>query len=322
MTNGASAPVEVMVVGEYFCDLIFSGLQAPPRLGAELLADGLLVRPGGCYNMALALTRLGLSTVWATDFGIDLFSRLVLDRAKSDGLDARAFRYLPQSVQRVSAAFSHGSERGFISFSETAVRPPELGVVGLLRPAWLLQSFRFDGDWLTFVSDAKASGAKVFSDCRHGDFTLETPGIREFLALSDVFSPNEAEALALTGRTDVDAALGDLLAMTPTVVIKRGPLGAVGANKDKRVAIAAPMLSVVDTIGAGDAFNAGYLAAQSWGYGFSDCVRLAVACGSLSTTGAGSSATPDTISLATFIADHTEGGAPPLKPARTPLFAS
>ena len=321
MTNGANALVEVMVVGEYFCDLIFSGLQAPPRLGAELFADSLTVRPGGCYNMALALTRLGIRTVWATDLGTDLFSRLVQEEASKDQLDPRAFRTVAGSVERVSAAFSHGSERGFISFSETEVRPPELGIVSKLRPAWLLQSFRFDPDWLSFVSDAKASGARVFSDCRHGDFTLDTPGVREFLALSEVFSPNEAEALALTGRTDVEAALGDLLALTPTVVIKRGPLGAIGADKSGRASVAAPQVTVVDTIGAGDAFNAGYLAAQTWGSGFSDCLRVAVACGSLSTTGAGSSATPDSKSLAAFLAEHGDGGPPPLKPARTPLVA-
>ena len=322
MTNRPSATVEVMVVGEYFCDLIFSGLEAPPRLGAELFADGLTVRPGGCYNMALALTRLGISTVWATDFGTDLFSRLVLEQASGDGLDPRAFRSVTHSVQRISAAFSHGSERGFISFSETEVRPPDPALLGRLRPAWLLQSFRFDTDWLAFIAAAKANGASIFSDCRHGAFTLETPGVRALLALSDVFSPNEAEALALTGRTDLKTALGDLAALTPTVVIKLGPRGAIGLHKGECVAIAAPPMMVVDTIGAGDAFNAGYLAADRWGCRFSDCVRIAVACGSLSTSGAGSSATPDAKSLASFMNDHADGGTFLLSPASTPLFAS
>ena len=61
--------VDVLVAGEYYCDLIFSGLDAPPTLGGEVFARGLTVRPGGCYNIALGLTRLGVRTAWACDFG-------------------------------------------------------------------------------------------------------------------------------------------------------------------------------------------------------------------------------------------------------------
>ena len=59
------------MVGEYFCDLIFSGLSGVPKPGAEFFADGLTMRPGGCYTSALALTRLGVASAWAADFGTD-----------------------------------------------------------------------------------------------------------------------------------------------------------------------------------------------------------------------------------------------------------
>jgi len=291
---------DVLVAGEYFCDLIFSGLGAPPRLGDEVLARDLAVTPGGCYNMALALTRLGLKTAWATEFGTDLFSRLVVEAAERDGLDPIAFRHRDESIQRVSAAFSDGVDRGFLSYSETEVRPPDLGLTRRLNPLWLLQSFRFEPIWLDFLRAAKASGVRIFSDCRGGAFTLDTPGVATFLKLSSIFSPNEAEALALTGATNIDGALNRLAEFCPTVVIKRGAAGASGIDNGRRVDIAAPRVDVVDTVGAGDAFNAGFLAGELWGSGFAECLELAVACGSLSTTGAGSSAAPDAVRLVTF----------------------
>lgn len=92
---------DVLVAGEYYCDLIFAGIDRPPALGDEVIAESLSVRTGGCYNMAVALTRLGVATAWACDFGADLFSRLALEAAKSDGIDPVAFRHQQRSVQMV-----------------------------------------------------------------------------------------------------------------------------------------------------------------------------------------------------------------------------
>ena len=302
MTATGKGSCDVLVVGEYFCDLIFSGLSDVPKPGAEFFADGLTMRPGGCYTSALALTRLGVASAWAADFGTDIFSRIVLSEAERDGIDSRAFHRLDDSAQRVSAAFSHRGERGFISFSETEVTPPDPRLLDRLKPKWLLQTFRFDAEWLDFLLAAKARGIKIFGDCRHGDFDLSTPGVRQFIGLLDVFSPNEAEALALTGKADITSAIEELAAITPTVIVKRGPFGASAIDRGKRVDAPAPVVDVVDTVGAGDAFNAGFLAGTVWGSGLAECVRLAVACGSLSTTGTGSGAVPTAAELASFTA--------------------
>ena len=66
MTATGKGPCDVLVVGEYFCDLIFSGLSDVPKPGAEFFADGLVMRPGGCYTSALALTRLMSGLLYGT----------------------------------------------------------------------------------------------------------------------------------------------------------------------------------------------------------------------------------------------------------------
>jgi sugar/nucleoside kinase (ribokinase family) len=310
MSREGTGRSEVLVVGEYFCDLIFAGLSNVPRPGAEFFAGGLTVRPGGAYNMALALTRLGIDTSWAVDFGTDLFSRLVLEQSARDHLDPAAFNLLAYDVQRVSAAFTHASERGFISYSQTEVLPPPVALLDRLRPQWLLQTFRFSRPWLDFLRAARARDIRIFADCAHGDFTLETPGVREFLSLVDIFSPNEAEALSLTGRHEVDEALDDLTAIVPAVLVKCGSLGASAIARGRHFDVAAPSVEVVDTVGAGDAFNAGFLAGAVWESGFEECVRLAVACGTLSTLGAGNAALPDGAELSAYAAG-LPGATPP-----------
>ena len=292
---------DVLVAGEHYCDLIFTGLSAKPAYGEEVIAQSLSTRPGGCYNMALGLTRLGLRTAWASDFGTDLFSLIVLDTAKDDGIDPVAFRQLDRPAPMVSAAFSDARDRGFITYRGADVVPPDLDLIAKLQPRWLLQSFRYTSDWLRFIWAAKDSGIQIFGDCNGDDVTLECAGVREFIGLCDVFSPNETEALRLTGMSSVEAALERLTELVPVVLIKRGANGVTASIDGRRYDATAPAVEVVDTVGAGDAFAAGYLASVLWEQPVADRLRTAVACGTLSTTGAGNSANPTAAELNAFI---------------------
>jgi sugar/nucleoside kinase (ribokinase family) len=291
---------DVLVAGEYYCDLIFSGLDATPEYGREIIASGLTTRPGGCYNMALGLTRLGIRTAWASDFGTDLFSRLVLDAAREDDIDPVAFRPLDRPASMVTAAFADARERGFITYRGTDIVPPEAEVVTRLKPRWLLQSFRYTPQWLGFVRHARDKGVRIFGDCSDDGATLDTPGVREFIELCDVFSPNEAEALRLTGAHSTDAALAVLGKITPAVLIKCGANGVRAMIEGTRYAETAPKVEVIDTVGAGDAFAAGYLAGAVWDLPAVERLRMAVACGTLSTLGPGSSANPTAAELKAF----------------------
>lgn len=292
---------DVLVAGEWYCDLIFSGLDAAPGYGEEVIASGLSTTPGGNYNMALGLKRLGIRTAWSADFGTDLFSGIVRDAARAEGLDPVAFRETGGPAPMVSAAFADARERGFITYRGIDVAPPAADLVQTLQPRWLLQSFRFTPEWLAFIEAARQNGVRVFGDCNGDGATLETPGVREFLALCDVFSPNEAEALTLTGTRSVEAALAVLAPLVPTVLIKCGASGVMASVDGARFAEAAPKVAVVDTVGAGDAFAAGYLAGVVWDLPIEEQLRAAVACGTLSTLGPGSSANPTATELRAFV---------------------
>ena len=81
-----AASYDILVVGDYCLDLIFTGLPAMPALGKEIFSSGCTMLPGGSYNAAVAMHRLGLRVGWASDFGNDDFSRFVMDHARQEGL--------------------------------------------------------------------------------------------------------------------------------------------------------------------------------------------------------------------------------------------
>ncbi len=79
----------------------------------------------------------------------------------------------------------------------------------------------------------------------------------------DLLFANEDELFQLTRRTDLDGALADMAAKVPTLVITRGPAGAIAVERGTRIDIpAAPLTRLVDTTGAGDLFAAGFLTAR------------------------------------------------------------
>jgi sugar/nucleoside kinase (ribokinase family) len=106
---------EVLVLGDYFCDLIVTGLKESPRLGADIFGESLEIMPGGTYIIVTALHRLGVRTRWLASLGNDLFSQFVLAEAQREGLDMSLFQCFDQPLRSMSLSFSFVHDRGFIS---------------------------------------------------------------------------------------------------------------------------------------------------------------------------------------------------------------
>jgi sugar/nucleoside kinase (ribokinase family) len=105
-------------------------------------------------------------------------------------------------------------------------------------------------------------------------------GVDELLHDVDVLLANEAEACAMAGTRDRDAALEVLASHCDCVVIRRGPEGAVGIAGGEIRSVPADPVAVVDTTGAGDCFNAGFLAGWLSGLPIEHSLALGVICGS------------------------------------------
>ena len=111
--------------------------------------------------------------------------------------------------------------------------------------------------------------------------------LRELLPLIDVLLPNELELTSIAGARDLEKALRTLHTNCTTVVAKIGADGAIALENDRVVRVTPPPITGIDTTGAGDSFNAGFLHAWLDGRPLQASLRAGVACGSLSTRALG-----------------------------------
>jgi sugar/nucleoside kinase (ribokinase family) len=294
---------DVILFARYFCDLIFTGLPELPRLGADLFGTSFDMVPGAGFSTALAFKRLGLRAGWVCDFGDDFFSQFVLDAARREGLDSSLFRLHAFPLRQVSVAFSFPHDRGFISYVDAYERPAPAPLIARHRPrVALLSSLSYGDEQAALAAAARAAGTLVYMDCQSQSVSLATPGVAEALQRVDIFAPNGAEAMALTGALTVENALAQLAALTSLVIIKCGAAGAIAQSGAQIVSVPAIPVEVFDTTGAGDCFNAGFLYGYLRGETLESCLRYGNICGGLSTTARGGAAAPSAAQVNEWVA--------------------
>jgi sugar/nucleoside kinase (ribokinase family) len=134
---------------------------------------------------------------------------------------------------------------------------------------------------------AHEAGASTSLDPNWDPSGAWNSGLNELLRSVDVFLPNEMEALRIARISELAMALERLHALGPLVVVKRGPDGAVAYGGGTEVRAAGVATEVIDTTGAGDAFDAGFVAGHLAGETLERSLSLANACGALSTRAVG-----------------------------------
>lgn len=284
--NNAEPPAcEVLVFGDYFCDIIITGMPEPPRFGADIYGEALEVSPGGAYILTAALHRLGIRVRWHARLGNDMFSRFILEEAQQEGLDMTLVELHDLPLRSVSLSFSFVHDRGFISHSDPFPDYDPGVVIASQKPRWVVNA-PFDGSESSrsLIDLTHGLGGKVFTDCQFTTSTLDEPGLTDTLRMTDIFAPNQSEAAQLTGESDPKKAAARLAKFCPLVIIKCGAQGAVAQAGESVWHSPAIPVEVVDTTGAGDSFNAGFLAAHLNGETLETCLRYGNICGGLSTT--------------------------------------
>ncbi len=281
---------DVLVFGDYFLDLIFTGLPTMPALGKEIFGTGFEMIPGGAFNSAVAMQRLGLKVGWAADFGNDEFSRWVADRAAAEGLDTSLFAWHDRPLRRVTVALSYPEDRAFVTYTDA---DPQLPAAMKALATASARAVYLSGVYYGGLLDAglllvRAKRMKLVMDGNSGDeVVLANPAVRKAVKSADVFLPNAAEAKRMTGCADLESALHELGALCPLVVIKDGAAGAYAIAGGQVYHEPAIPVTPVDTTGAGDCFNAGFVKAWLDGRPIPECLRWGNVVGGLSTTAAG-----------------------------------
>jgi sugar/nucleoside kinase (ribokinase family) len=285
-----SPEYDVLVVGDYCLDLIFTGLPNLPQLGREVFGSGFAMIPGGTYNNAVAMHRLGLKVAWAADFGNDDFSQFVETRALQEGLPESHFVHHSRALRNITAALSFPEERAFVTYYDT---PPSLPAAMKALPRVSARMVYLPGVYHGPFLDAglllvRAKKMRMVMGGNFGDeVRLDMPSVRRACQSADLFLPNADEARRMTGIQELDRAIRRLAEVCPLVVVKDGPNGAFACSRGEILHMAALSLQPVDTTGAGDCFDAGFVKAWLEGRPLADCLRWGNIVGGLSTLALG-----------------------------------
>jgi sugar/nucleoside kinase (ribokinase family) len=158
--------------------------------------------------------------------------------------------------------------------------------------------------------EAKEAGMSTSLDPDHDPSGKWNGGMRELLCYVDFFFPNEHECMNIAGAANLDAAANCLRSLAGVTVIKRGAEGAVLVSAGCTISTPAFAITPVDTTGAGDSFNAGYLFQYLRGSPQEQCLLWGNACGALSTQSlGGTEGFPHPGEVERFLADRgAEGG--------------
>ena len=267
--------VDVVCVADPYLDLIFRGLPSLPVAGTEQNAAGLVVVPGGIANVAYALGRLGLAAIICAPRGQDAAGRFLAELVADAGVTwvGRASNVTP-----VTVSLPAGGDRALVS----VMPPPTVDVETLASITARAAVVDLPSKPL-LVSVPPPSSPQVYAVV--GDPEVDMLVGRPLPSLDDLHALilNEREASRLTGQSDAHEAAAHLASLGTTVVVTRGPSGAIAVEPDGRtVAVAAVPADIVDATGAGDLFIAAYIWADLAGHPIEERLRRATSYASLS----------------------------------------
>ncbi len=292
---------DIAVIGDVNPDLILTGKDIIPEFGQveKWIDDAELTIGGSAGIFAVGAAKLGLKVTFIGKVGDDHFGHFMKDRMTAQGIDVSGLVIDPSVKTGLSISLSDGNDRAILTFGGSNLllnfQDIDFEIVAQSRHLhsgsfYLLNNIRQD---LAIVyKKAKEMGLSTSIDTNYDPKEKWEDDIFNVLDYTDVFLPNMTELMAISGEKDPDSAIWHLTENRNLLVaVKNGEDGAF-AEKDKvRYSAETIQVKPVDTTGAGDSFDAGFLFGFLNGLGIEKSLRIGCICGALSTLGIGGTST-------------------------------
>jgi sugar/nucleoside kinase (ribokinase family) len=305
---------DILVIGELNVDLILTGEDVTPTFGqAEKLVDDATLTVGSSSAIfACGASRLGLRVAFTGKVGDDDFGRFMLRSLEGHGVDTTHITVDANIKTGLTLHLSRPHDRAMLTYpgSIAAFQADEVDRSLLARTRHLHMSSFFLQSGIRpaasgLFAAAHAAGVTVSLDPGWDPVERWNGALQQALAHVDIFLPNQQEARAITGTADTSLALDQLAARLPLVVIKRGAKGAIAKSSHTEAVCSGFAVPTVDTTGAGDSFNAGFLYAYLHQYDLKACLHWGCACGALATTQVGgTTGQPTATEVEALLASH------------------
>lgn len=290
----AAKNLDLYIAGEINLDLILYGLPMDMPTERELLSNRFVTTLGASSAIvAHNAASLGLRVGFVTATGDDDLGRLAVERLRDAGVVVEA-KVLQGKQTGVTIVLPHEVERHMMTYPGTMeslhIADLDLQKICQARHFHLSSLYLQKGlhnGLIELVLSIKQAGLTISLDTNDDPANIWGAPLPELLPLVDVFLPNESEVCRMTGTTNVEEALDRLPAAISLVAVKRGARGARLRTSAGRFDVSPLQVTPVDTLGAGDSFDAGFLAAYLQGLSPEECARAGNITGALSTQAAG-----------------------------------
>lgn len=312
MTNAK----KVLVVGEINVDLLLQGYRSFPTPGREVLVDDFAMALGSASAIcAMGLAKLGTPVTFAGVVGADVWGEYCLGVMRAAGIDLAPVRIDPAIKTGVTVSITSPSDRALVTYlgSITALAAEDVedrlfaGADHVHVSSYFLQS-RLRPGCRDLFRRAHTHGLTTSLDPGFDPAETWGPELSGTLGEVDVFFPNEVELAGITGDTDPARGLVALGNGRTLTVAKLGARGAI-ARRNGATIVQTPLpVTPVDTTGAGDSFDAGFLHAWLAGRPLEEALALGAACGALSTLGLGGTGGQPTLEQAEAFLRSTGAG--------------
>ncbi len=298
-TPDRAPDLDLLVIGELNPDVIVADPDPVPVFGErERIVAAIQLTVGSSSAIAACgAARLGLRVAFAGVVGDDAFGRFMLGELAARGVDVSACTTDPAMPTGATIVLTSGHDRAILTAVGTIgsldVEAIPAALVARARHvhvgAFFLQSHARDA-LPEFLAAARAGGATTSFDT-NWDPAGSWEGVEPMLRVADLFFPNAAEARRISRRDDVEEAARGLARIGaadrsdggPLIVVKLGADGALACRATGPVERTQALpVTAVDTTGAGDSFDAGFLGAWLGGASVAAALRSGAACGAFS----------------------------------------
>lgn len=286
----------LLCAGEAFEDLVFFALDRLPDLGEEVKTDHFTATiGGGAVITAVHAARLGMKTGILSALGDAAVARLKRERVSVTNLRK------PGEPHAITAALSTSEDRAFVTFNgvnaklETRLArvlggplAPKAAGRGPAPVHVHLCFYPHDcAQWTAIVTRLRRRGVTTSWDFGWNELLTGDRGLTALIDALDFIFVNGLEARLYTGEATLEAAMSHWRQRRAITIVKQGDQGATWVAPDRDIHFPAPRVKVVDTTGAGDAFNAGFLVAWMRGQPPAQCLAAGNKVGAASTLKAG-----------------------------------
>lgn len=286
---------EVIVIGELNVDIILNYIDGFPEVGKEKLAKEMNVTLGSSSAIfASNLSTLGTKVAFIGKIGKDAFASLVLNSLNTKGVNTSNIIQSATSNTGATIVLNYDQDRAMVTYPgamETLkIEDVNFDFLATARHLHFSSIFLQPGireSLPALFAKAKSLGLTTSVDPQWDPAERWDINLYDLLPVLDIFMPNKAELLLLTGSKSVDEAISKIKEIAPNIilVIKNGADGAYGWRSGNLVHQPAFMNSdVIDSIGAGDSFNAGFIHEFIKGSSLVKCLESGALTGAVSTT--------------------------------------